>query len=741
MKLRLSRVLAAAVIIMGWMGLHGQAPRLFLETNVRSHPAPAVRFSSDLTVYDEGLFNGRLVGRYWSAIGRIRAEKDISSKEFESAQADSFHLEIGGNTVSGDWVWVSAQQQKADRPDQRHLVVELKHKVEPITLRLHTVLDGTPILTRWMEIRNTSRRPLPLSGVAPFAGRLWLVRGQPAAAFQQKVDHPFTIGYFRHDKWGEEGDFGWQTLPRGAFDIVGRNGKSGWGNPFFIAHNEANGEYFVCALAWSGNWTMGLNRESRSGEAGDESLFFRARPYAADAVMRVIAPGEMIASPAVHLGHLTGDLDTVVQAMHEHVRRSVLPPQPERRAQLIQDNHWGYLSGIEEETGLKGSIDAAAAVGVELYIHDAGWYGRKRGDWNGQVGDWQVGPWLPNGLKPVVDYAHQRGLLFGLWMEPESAGANSEIRKEHPEWILKRNGRPAGAGRALDLSQPEVAAWVENEMTRLIQEHHLDLFRLDSNTNDVPEGGNRIQDGYTENTAWRYYEAFYGILGRLGKRFPNVIFENCASGGGRNDLGILRFMHTTWISDIPILPRGLKTLNGITLFLPPEISNRSYGTMWDDQRLYGDLDTQLRVTLFGHPTGLGIGPSAEELNTANARRVRHNFELYKNFVRPMLSGSRVFHHTPVLPFADFGDWCVLEYAAGDSSRAYAGIFRLSAQGAPEYRFKPRGLDLSRRYRVTLDNSGVAIERSGFDLAQQGIAVRLPGGLRSELLLFEAVEDH
>jgi alpha-galactosidase len=702
--------------------------------DVKTRPAPnaGARYSSELTIYDEGLLDGRLVGRYWSPIGRVRAEKEMEAKEYASPWANAFQLEIGGNAVRPQWNWVSAKTQGATT------VVELQHASEPLRVRVHTKLDGTPVLMRWLEITNTSDKPLPLSGLAPFSGLLWRVWWQ-SQLFSKRIDPPFRLGRFRQTSWGEEGDFGWSALPEGEFAFDnGRTGKSGWGNPYFVARNEASGEYFVCAMGWSGEWKMEFLREGRAAEAA-ESLYFRARVTSTDPAMRVIAPGETITSPVVHIGHLTGALDEVVQAMHDHIRRSVLPPQPAGRAQLVQDNHWGYQSGIETEEGVKAVVDVAAAVGIELFIFDAGWYGNKRNDWGNQVGDWRPGSWLPNGLKPISDYVHGKGLLFGLWLEAESIGRGTKLRQEHPEFVLLRNGQPAFGGRALDLTKPEVAAWLEAELTRVFTEYGVDLFRLDYNVSDSRGGGNHIRDGFIENTTWRHYETLYAMLDRLRKKFPKMIFENCAGGGARTDLGILRHMNTTWISDMSTLPKSIKILNGMTMLLPPEICNRTFGTQGDTQRLYGDLDTQLRVPMFAHPTGIGIAPSLEDLNPANARRVRHMIELYKTFIRPMLSTSRVYHHTPEMPSDAVGDWLVLEYASRDQARAYAGLFRLSLEGQPDYLFRPRGLRAAARYRVKFDNSGESIAKTGYELSQDGIRVRLENGIRSELLLFEEVK--
>ena len=118
-----------------------------------------------------------------------------------------------------------------------------------------------------------------------------------------------------------------------------------------------------------------------------------------------------------------------------------------------------------------------------MYVIDAGWYGNEPNLWWHNTGDWHAGAWLPNGLEPVVEHAHKRGMRFGLWVEIESMGTNSTLRKTHPEWAVLRHGTPAADGRVLDLAIPEVAAWVESEIARLIEQYGLDMFRLDHNHN------------------------------------------------------------------------------------------------------------------------------------------------------------------------------------------------------------------------------------------------------------------
>jgi alpha-galactosidase len=711
------------------------------DTAVQFHAGPTagVTYRSGLTVYDEALVDGRWVGRYWSATGTIKPQRHLNEdkRAFDLLPADAFVLRIGDHVLDRHWRWVGAEEIPAERSACRHVVVELAQQEHPIAVKVHTCFDGSPFLVRWLEITNGSDRPVSLAQVTPFAGLIWWLRDYTECV--APGDPVFSLGFYEGSAPEEEGNIVWCPLPAGSRIVEGRNGRSGHGRPSIMLRNEANGEALVAELGWSSNWRIAVTVEQNE-PTREARLYVALGPFAADQTMRVIEPHETILTPRVHLGHLHADLDGCVQALHRHIRSAVLPPRPAGKIGLIEANHRGYLIDVESEEGIKREIDIAAAMGAEVFVIDAGWYGPEPNRWSLNVGDWYAGSWLPNDLYPLVDHAHQRGLLFGLWAEIESIGLNARLRQEHPDWILTRHGEPPdGIGRHLDVANPAVAAWMEAEIVRLISQYRLDLFRLDYNS-VIYEGGTRERDGFVENTLWRHVETIWGIFERLRRRFPEVIFESCASGGGRLDLGLLRYFDLTEITDWMPAPRSLKILNGITLTLPPEICLNTFGTEIADHYLYGDLDFLIRTCLFGHPILRGIAPSLQEIGEPRRSRIAHALGLYKTFIRPMSPDMRVFHHTPVLPLRKRPPWCVLEYAARDGSREVVGIFRLTAPGHAHYRYRARGLRAGSRYRVTFDNSGEAVELSGLELQRDGVELRLESPLTSELLLIERIGE-
>ena len=377
----------------------------------------------------------------------------------------------------------------------------------------------------------------------------------------------------------------------------------------------------------------------------------------------------------------------------------------------MEANHRGYIVDHESEAGLKREVDIAASVGADTFVIDAGWYGPEPNNWAKNVGDWHAGAWLPNDVNPVRNYAKEKGMLFGLWVEIESVGSAANLRKEHPDWILTRNGTPVANGRQLDFANPEVAAWAESEISRIITKYDLDLFRIDYN-NSVEEGGNRMKDGFLENTQWRHVEALYAIFDHLHKKFPNVIFQNCAGGGGRLDYGIMQRFQNTELSDWLRAPRGLKILNGMTWLLPPEILLRTFGTESGGLEEDGDLNLQLDTVMMSRPIFRGISPTLAELDPLLGARIREGVDLYKQQVLPIMANGLVYHHTPILPMMEPSPWVVLEYGSPDKRKDVTGVFRTSQFGDSTYKFMPRGIDFSKSYSIHFQNSGQAVEMTG-----------------------------
>jgi alpha-galactosidase len=694
-------------------------------------PEPTISYRTGWVVYEESLTKGQFVGRGWNGAGFINFYGDrIDPGEHPMPQA--FQLEIDGQSLETDWKW-GGLEKISSPPGNSHSVITLIHALRPVTVNVHTKLDGTAILTRWLEVTNTGMKPAALATARSWSGVLR--KNDRWRSHLDRTNMPlYSIGYFGASKWAEEGDFHWHDMPEAGYRIDGRYRRDRWRHPFFMLRNNATGEFFIGELAWTGGYCFAFDLDTEvtksNGMLDDAAcLTFSAGPDS-PAPMRIIAPAETIATPEVHLGLVYGDLDNAVQAMHTHLRRTVFMPRARGRGGWVESGIGPEVEITPEQTF--HAIDVATQIGAEVFFIDASWYAPPNSDWWRMVGDWTPNrKRFPEGLKPFRDRVHGAGMLWGLWMDAERIGNSSRVAQEHPDWLAMNYDGQRKMGGQLDLTNPEVAKWMENEIVRVISEYECDFFRLDYNT-DPHRGIKMVRDGFVENGYWRYYQTLYAIYDRLRARFPDVVFENCAGGGGRTDIGMVRRFDHTDVTDWQIAPRSFMITNGMTMALPPEYMDRLVGGQ--DGQSAAEYAFQWRTLLFMQPKFGFLYPLGAKPDPVFIERTKHWVDLYKNFVRPFMHTSRIYHHTPEVHGLDPQCWGVLELASEDRTRAICGLFQLSAPTQSEYRLRFRGLDRSRRYQLTFDNSGEMCSVDGFTLMDEGINVRLEGALTSELLI-------
>ncbi len=696
-----------------------------------------VRFVSGRTVYVEGLVKGMWSGRYWSAGGWINVPYELSAD-------DAFELRTSEASLDSGWQWVGAHEEARSPNGARHFVVELSNSRQPLSLRIHTILDGTPILERWLEIKNTGTTPVALRQVFPWTSHLWRTPYYDGAGVP--VDTAvFDLGSFTRITHGWEGWLQWEPLTT-SFKHLESHVGHGFKAPFFVVRNQLAGEYFIGHLAWTGNWDMdflkkqepfGSQQEGPGGYGSGKfaDLYFKAGPWAT-LPQRVISAGESVTTPSIHMGPVQGDLDSAVQAMHQHVRETVMPPRDPKRAYLIEyavPGDQGYiakfpgdLAGMNEKN-IYQQIDLAKDLGAELFIVDAGW-------WD-VYGDWTPSPTrFPHGLRPIADYIHNKGMLFGLYNEVVGGRGDwthGAIYRQHPDWFI-----PPYA--LIDMTNPDAVAFVHQQIKKMVVDFKVDLFRLDYNPGFDYEMGQHIREGIAENDYWRQYEATYRLFEEVKAEFPELILQQAAAGGGRNDLGFVSRFDEQYTTDGLDMPVVLQNLSGQTLGLPIEMFATAYGIPAHSVNR-GHLDTHLRVTFsLGTPWLTAAAPELKDMNPEIVEEYRHYVDLYKNFIRPIMPTSRIYHHAPVNAHDGVEQpWFAMEFDSPDRSKGWATLVKLYP-GPSEYLFHAKGLDPGKSYKVTFDSLRSSAVISGVQLMTQGLPIHLESTLDSELLLFEAV---
>lgn len=697
-----------------------------------------ITYKSKMLVHGEKLSDGILRGTYFSATGQI-----TGWQPWNSAQA--FELEIDGRDMSGGWSFVKSYERKSNKYGVAEAVVELSHSDRRTTLRVVTKLDGSQIIARYLEITNTSDEPRAISHIAPWCGIVWNnsvsygpVRGEmvatdPEGEITEKYKPQFSVCFMDDDKHGSEGDLGWRALESGIFRLE-RDRSQCNASPYWIVRNELTGELAFFALAWSGRHYAEFIRRDDSVPGQYSLTDYNSNCFAfrcgllGKAPLRVIAPGETVRSPELHFGVFHTSLDRAVEGWYEHVRRSVIPRRPEGKKAYVSAGRVVEVDG----DWILNQVDIAADMGVEAFMVDAGWYGDNFAAWPVNRGDWNEGSWLPlGGLAGIRDYVRSRGMLFGLWHECENISEDSRVRREHPEWVLKNYA--GGFTNSINLANPQAREHFRNSVFNITERLDVDYYKID---NGVGFGSNEIL-GYSEDSTWRHNEALYGVFDEVLEKCPSVALENCAGGGGRNDLGIMSRFHYACESDWSYFPNNIRAINSMTMFLPPE-SICYYHNHIAFAHLTGELETNLRVTLFCTPVFVAFGDIKKAEEAIHYPILRKYIDLYKNFCSDVLASDPiVYHHTPAIGLFRPADFCVLEYSKPDKTRGYAGIFKLSRKNQNrdgcEYIFKPRGVDISHDYEVTFDGFGGTVRLTGGELLR-GIPIRLDSALTSELVL-------
>jgi alpha-galactosidase len=699
----------------------------FTDVRITRDPHPSISYRSGLTVYTEALIGGSLVGRGWNGSGFVDPES-VRFDPAEDAAPQSFWLEIDGHLLASHWDLAGIETTREGQAVT--VAISLVHRVRAVSVVVTTVLDGSPILRRWLDVTNTGEAPAALSVCHPWSGVL-LHRTPYEQGAGGAAPLRISVGTMQDARWGREGLFDWTPLGEAGVRVLGRYRRPPHRHPLFVLRSETTGEHFIGQLGWSGGFVFEFDHESYP--AGDpvalDRVTFRAGPDA-PAPQRIIGPGETVSSPHLHLGMVVGDLDLAVNAMHQHVRASVMPTLAADRVGLIVSGIGPEQSMTEE--AILHEVDRAGALGAEAFIIDAGWYAPPDADWHPAVGNWTVGPQFSDQLSAVRTRAHDLGMRFGLWMEPERFGPWSTVALERGEFVASRFDGGSADGH-LDLSRPDVLDHVHDQIRRLIQVHEVELFRLDYNVGPLGAGfGNRHGD-LLESHWWRYYQNLYRMFAELRAEFPDVVFQNCASGGARTDLGMVQWFEHTWVTDWQVAPRSFSITSGMTIALPPELVDRHIGAGMNDH-LRGDLDFQARLSLFGRPSIAWLHPVGAATNPEQDARIAHMLRLYKEHVRPMQGRDLVFHHTPTESERGALGWGVIERASVDRRTSILGCFRTGDAGPSEIVLFPRGIDPARRYAVTLDSVGGSFAMSGAELVSIGIRVRRESALTSELVL-------
>ena len=393
--------------------------------------------------------------------------------------------------------------------------------------------------------------------------------------------------------------------------------------------NETRGLAYGFHLGWSGNHRLAV-----------ETLADGRRSVAMEALYlpgeMALAPGESLTTPALYATVSDAGLGAVSRQFHAFLRARPEHQRLRAKPRPVHYNSWEAVYFDHDTAKLMELAERAAAVGVERFVLDDGWFGSRRSDRAG-LGDWQVSPDVyPQGLRPLIEKVRGLGMEFGLWVEPEMVNPDSDLCRAHPDWVLGAPPAPQIPFRhqlVLDFGRADVRERMYRDVAALLEEYPISYLKWDMNRDLSQPGG---ADGRAGATA--HVNGLYEVLDRLREAYPSVEIESCASGGGRADFGVLGRTDRVWTSDSNDALDRLSIQRGFSYFLPAELMGAHVGPTHchiTGRRL--SMPLRVATALFGH---MGIEADLRELDAQETSDLAAGVALHKRH-RALIHGGQL----------------------------------------------------------------------------------------------------
>lgn len=425
--------------------------------------------------------------------------------------------------------------RKNDTDSAKTLIINLIDNIAKIKVQLfYTIFEHTDVIVRSSKIFNIGNAPFTLNH---------LVSASFDLPYQNQLCHSF---FGSHQ---DEFQIQCQKISHGQFKIGTSRGASGPQYPPYLAISSNATEFFGdvhgMTLIYSGNHTELIERD----QYDQLRLQIGLNP---DQFSWILQPNQSFQTPQAVLSYSPNGLNGLAQNFHKFTKDHLINPVFRKKSSPILINSWEMTYYDVNEKLMLGIINRASELGFEAVVLDDGWF-KGRTSSKSSLGDWKVDKAkFPNSLFNIIKEAHQKNLKFGIWFEPEMISPNSELYKNHPDWVVKSPKYDCFFSRSqwvLDLTQKDVQNYIISTLTNFINTYSIDYIKWDMNRHIVENESQLKNNQHSKAFSHLYMLGLYRIINQLTKTFPEVLFENCSSGGGRLDYGMLYYFPQTWASD------------------------------------------------------------------------------------------------------------------------------------------------------------------------------------------------
>ncbi len=427
----------------------------------------------------------------------------------------------------------------------------LKLSVESV----YEAFDGVPVVRRCSRVTNKGDTPVGLEFLSSA-----MLHGLAAP---QAYDSELRI-HVALNSWMAEGQ--WHTLRPSEMGFV-ENERTSWSEaqagsigswsserylPIAMAENTRLGLTWFWQIEHNGSWYWEISNVSARDNYADNVYAYLGGPDDLHAAAwKSLKPGETYETVPAAVGCVRGGFSDAVESLTHYRRLACLTPHKDNSlCPVIFNDYMNCLWGDPTEAKELPMVAAAARAGCEYFVIDAGWYADLHEDWSPTIGAWQPSSTrFPHGLKFLLDQIRQAGMVPGLWLEPEVAGAKSLLAQKPDHWFFVRHGKRVlkNSRFLLDFRNPEVRAYLDQVIARLVNDYGVGYIKMDYNVDSL-QGTEIAADSFGQGLL-EHNRAHLAWLEEILKRYPDLVIENCGSGGGRMDYAMLSRLQIQSMTD------------------------------------------------------------------------------------------------------------------------------------------------------------------------------------------------